>query len=121
MSQSLLHQVFGSNSTKTRSGSCSGSVSIPSSSGLRFQLTLPRGLRLDQSRLNPFFIRSSVPTRLDLPAELGRGLNPFFIRSSVPTARAEDSLGERRSQSLLHQVFGSNLVYVACSARKRDV
>src|SRR2546428_7312048 len=35
--------------------------------------------------------------------------NPFFIRSSVPTEQDDRMAKNEVSQSLLHQVFGSNL------------
>ena len=57
-------------------------VLIPSSSGLRLELTLGEVRRMF-GRLNPFFIRSAVGIE---PRGEGRGsvgLNPFFIRSAV--------------------------------------
>ena len=107
VSQSLLHQVCGWNRRSGRGGivvdrlnpffirSAVGTlvqrlidhntdVSIPSSSGLRLELST------------------------DMLISSQRRLNPFFIRSAVGTSSSKNFGSEGRSQSLLHQVCGWN-------------
>src|SRR6266568_5145313 len=107
-SQSLLHQVFGSNQAHRRGKEQGHLVSIPSSSGLRFQLLNSRfSLRASSQSLLHQVFGSNTTTSA---AKRGiKCLNPFFIRSSVPTEGPRQGDREGRSQSLLHQVFGSNV------------
>ena len=88
-SQSLIHQVIYSVFTGKRAiEEARFAVSIPYSSGHLFRFAAGRDSRRLLRRLNPLFIRSSIPLGIrgeQLPA-LRRGLNPLFIRSSIPFA-----------------------------------
>ncbi len=113
-------------------------VSIPFTSGHVFRLVRPQDGRTPRHKcLNPFYIRSRIPTKRgpprekmflimsqsllhqvtysdfaapDTKAEIRQCLNPFYIRSRIPTLAAR-FLGRnwfRMSQSLLHQVTYSD-------------
>ena len=109
-SQSLLHQVRCSYLAGRGEGSPQDRVSIPSSSGQVFLPAERYYPAYTVPGLNPFFIRSGVPTYGDdpygaqawvsIPSSSGqvfllrdcekgrchyRCRNPFFIRSGVPT------------------------------------
>ena len=59
---------------------------------------------------NPFFIRSSIPSRVYSPVNepVLERRNPFFIRSSIPSKPGIlHAYRNPKSQSLLHQVIYS--------------
>ncbi len=101
-------------------------VSIPSSSGQGFQQPANNpALRCwaSESRLNPFFVRSRIPTRQIDGAEerikevVEESLNPFFVRSRIPTYHCHYPCScyhpeyGASFQSLLRQVKDSNRLY----------
>ncbi len=93
-SQSLLHQVTYSDSISTHPSTGKESVSIPFTSGHVFRLPVKAEyLKSCTQCLNPFYIRSRIPT--DLRGRGGRDclrcLNPFYIRSRIPTPTFSES------------------------------
>ncbi len=94
MSQSLLHQVTYSDWQLEKSESHRRElVSIPFTSGHVFRPGLIRALRrFHSSCLNPFYIRSRIPTPSIYHANSihTNCLNPFYIRSRIPTAIKRD-------------------------------
>ena len=86
-------------------------VSIPYSSGHLFRCCYDLVFASPiPARLNPLFIRSSIPLKKRSSKWLTRrGLNPLFIRSSIPLISIEYDFGDNlaSSQSLIHQVIYS--------------
>ena len=84
LSQSLIRQVSGSNRFRWNQGDDNHYVSIPYSSGLRFE-PAPSGTHLPGTGLNPLFVRSQVRTLTFGEKVKITGLNPLFVRSQVRT------------------------------------
>ena len=129
-SQSLLHQVCGWNVAGIESTAHSlrlnpffirsavgilqraqeelrGTVSIPSSSGLR--LECPRMGEGDAASMSQSLLHQVCGWNFQDRGNVGGwGLNPFFIRSAVGISPGRCSRRRGPSQSLLHQVCGWN-------------
>ena len=106
MSQSLIRQVSGSNPTPWERIK-RPPVSIPYSSGLRFEHENAHHHH-HQLGLNPLFVRSQVRTPKPTCSPSRSGLNPLFVRSQVRTNKELVFFAAMVSQSLIRQVSGSN-------------